>query len=70
MSSSDGLPDRPASQNDSSGDTSTSAEIATSGAPVAVGDDLAATIRRAQRLGIPAWRVLTALGVALPVTGR
>jgi len=29
--------------------------------------DLAAIIRRAGQLGIPAWRVMSALGIALPV---
>jgi len=33
----------------------------------AAGAELAAIIRRAETLGIPAWRVALALGVALPV---
>jgi hypothetical protein len=33
---------------------------------VAVDGELAAILRRAQALGIPAWRVLVALGVPLP----
>jgi hypothetical protein len=32
--------------------------------------ELAAIIRRAAGIGIPAWRVTTALGLPLPVGGR
>lgn len=38
-----------------------------SGASVAFGEELAAIIARAGALGIPAWRIMTALGIALPV---
>jgi hypothetical protein len=38
-----------------------------SGASVAFSEELAATIARAAALGIPAWRIMTALGIALPV---
>ncbi len=38
-----------------------------SGDPVALDDELAAVIRRAAGLGIPAWRVSVALGQPLAV---
>jgi hypothetical protein len=38
-----------------------------SGASVAFSEELEAIIGRAAALGIPAWRIMTALGVALPV---
>lgn len=41
-----------------------------SAAAVEVGEELAAIIRRAHELGIPAWRVTTALGLPLPVADR
>ena len=38
-----------------------------SGQAASVGDDVDVIIRRAAALGIPGWRVTTALGLRLPV---
>ena len=68
MSFADAAPDATTSQAAGHPGVRTSG-ASTSTAPVLCGEELAAMIRRAQGLDIPPWRVMTALGVPLPVGG-
>ena len=68
MNMADAVPDSSASQAVSGPSVNTRSDSAAT-APVAIGEELAAIISRAERLGIPAWRVMTALGAPLPVGG-
>ncbi len=38
--------------------------------PVSLADEVVAIVRRAELLGIPAWRVMTALGISQAPTYR
>jgi hypothetical protein len=68
MGIADSVPDRSPARAVSRPGVNTSSAAA-SAAPVAFAEEFAAIIRRAERLGIPAWRVMTALGAPLPVGG-